>query len=93
MSVVIVARFSVPDVAGAIEALATHAPLLEEITEDAKGLGCLHHRFLAGDGDLIVLDEWGTADQFENFFEANVSSAHERDGGTTGEAHSAWRAG
>ena len=27
------------------------------------------------------------------FVEANVSSAHERDGGTTGEAHSAWRAG
>jgi hypothetical protein len=72
MSVIVVARFSVPDVAKAIESFTANAALLDEITEDAKRLGGLHHRFLAGDGEIIVEDEWGTAEQFESFFAGNA---------------------
>jgi len=72
MSVIVVGRFSVPDVAKAIESLTANAALLAEITEDAKRLGGLHHRFLAGDGEIIVEDEWGTAEQFESFFAGNA---------------------
>jgi hypothetical protein len=72
MSVIVVARFSVPDVSKAISALGDHAALLEEISEDAKGLGAIHHKFLAGEGELLVVDEWGAAEQFEKFFAGNT---------------------
>lgn len=72
MSVVVIARFTVPDVNQAREAIAAHGALLDEITEEAKGMGALHHRFLAGDGEILVLDEWGEASQFESFFQGNA---------------------
>jgi hypothetical protein len=72
MSVIVVARFSVPDVAKAIESFAANAALLAEISEDTKKLGCLHHRFLAGDGEIIAEDEWGSAEQFGSFFAGNA---------------------
>jgi hypothetical protein len=71
MSVTVIARFPVADVAKAIEGLQANAALLEEITEDTKGAGILHHRFVAGDGEIVVIDEWETAEQFQGFFEGN----------------------
>ena len=44
---------------------AGHAALLEEITEDTKGAGILHHRFVVGAAELVVIDEWETAEQFQ----------------------------
>jgi hypothetical protein len=72
MSVTVVARFNVPDVAKAIDSLAANAALLDEITEDAKSLGAIHHKFLAGDDELVVVDEWGAAEQFQSFFAGNA---------------------
>ncbi len=71
MSVTVIAHFPVADVAKAIEGLQANAALLEEITEDTKGAGILHHRFVAGVGELVVIDEWETAEQFQGFFEGN----------------------
>lgn len=71
MSVTVIAHFHVADVAKAIEGLQANAALLEEITEDTNGAGILHHRFVAGDAELVVIDEWETAEQFQEFFEAN----------------------
>ena len=45
---------------------------LLRITEEAKGLGCIHHRFVAGDGVVMVMDEWDSADSFQKFFENNA---------------------
>lgn len=73
MSVVVIVRFQVPDVAKAMEVLSSHAALLEEVTVDAKSKGAIHHRFLAGDGELVVVDEWGAAEQFQGFFAGNAS--------------------
>ena len=75
MSVVVIARFAVPDLAKAKRALASNPALLEEITEDAKRLGAQHHRFLEGDGELIVLDEWDDPAAFRKFFEGNPKVA------------------
>jgi hypothetical protein len=72
MSVVVLVRIPVADVAKAVEALDGHAALLDEITEDAKALGAIHHRFAAGDGEMLVIDEWGDAGQFEGFFADNA---------------------
>jgi quinol monooxygenase YgiN len=30
--------------------------------------GAIHHRFGVGDGFVLVVDEWETAEQFETFF-------------------------
>ena len=38
-----------------------------ELTEKAKTAGCLAHRFAVGEGQVIVVDEWATADQFHAF--------------------------
>ena len=72
MSVTVILRFPVSDVAKAVEGLSAHASLLEKITESNKNSGNVHHRFFTGDGELIVLDEWETAEQFQSFFEGNA---------------------
>jgi hypothetical protein len=75
MSVTIIAHFPVGDVAKAKEGLQANAALLQEITEDTKSAGILHHRFAAGAGagagELVVIDEWETAEQLQGFFEGN----------------------
>ncbi len=72
MSVIVVGHFPVADVAAAKQALASNGALLDEITEDAKRLGALHHRFMEGGGELLVLDEWESADAFQRFFDGNA---------------------
>lgn len=75
MSVVVTIRITVEDVAKAIDGLHGKAEFLDEITDSIKGTGMLHHRFVAGDGELMVIDEWETAEQFQTFFEGNPKVA------------------
>jgi hypothetical protein len=75
MSVTIVARFPVADIEKAIGGLQANAALLEEITEDTRSGGLIHHTFVAGEGELVVIDEWKTAEQFQSFFEGNAKVA------------------
>ena len=48
-------------------------PAGQAINSRAKELGAIHHRFMAGaDGtEIIVLDEWESAEAFKKFFEAS----------------------
>ena len=75
MSVTVTVRFPVSDVAKAIEGLHSNAKFLEEISESTRGAGLLHHRFVSGDGELMVIDEWETAEQFQSFFDGNPKVA------------------
>jgi hypothetical protein len=75
MSVVVTVRIPVADVAAAIEGLQGRGEFLGKISEIAKGSGMLHHRFVAGDGEIIALDEFETAEQFQSFFDANSEIA------------------
>src|ERR1039457_1508368 len=75
MSVVVTIHFQVSDVAKAIEGLHDKAEFLEEITASTKDAGILHHRFVSGDGELVVIDEWETAEQFQSFFDGNPKVA------------------
>ncbi len=43
--------------------------LMQEISGRAKELGAIHHRFMAGDGEVMVADEWPNAEAFQAFFE------------------------
>lgn len=75
MSVVVVIRFPVSNVPKAIEGLHASAKVLEEITESTKSAGLISHRFLSGVDHLAVVDEWGSADQFQKFFDGNPKVA------------------
>ena len=46
--------------------------LQEEITEDTKAGGLIYHTFVAGDDELVVIDEWDTAEQFQTFVAGNT---------------------
>ena len=75
MSVTVIAHFPVADVKKAVAGLQDNAALLEEITEDTKSVGIVHHTFVAGESELVVIDEWETAEQFQSFFEGNAKVA------------------
>jgi heme-degrading monooxygenase HmoA len=68
---VVIIHCPVADVAKAIEGLQSNKQLLEEITESTKAGGLRRHQFAAGDGEVVVIDEWESAEQFQSFFDGN----------------------
>jgi len=67
MSVLIVGKFS-GDTAAFRKALTERAGEFAKISEGARAAGCLHHRFGVGDGFVVLIDEWESAEQFGQFF-------------------------
>jgi hypothetical protein len=60
------------DPAKAEQVLQANADRLQKITEQAQGMGCIHHRFVGGDGVVMVMDEWDAPESFHKFFENNT---------------------
>jgi heme-degrading monooxygenase HmoA len=52
------------------EVAAQNQEMLQAIAERARAAGCVHHTFAAGDGEVIVMDEWESPEAFQRFFEA-----------------------
>jgi hypothetical protein len=69
MSVLVSMRMTV-DPARFEELARDKAEVMKEISEQGKRAGAIHHQFLAGDGEVILADEWPSAEQFEAFFAA-----------------------
>jgi quinol monooxygenase YgiN len=46
----------------------SHEDVLRGISAKARAQGCLSHRFALGDGNLLVIDEWESGEQFQKFF-------------------------
>lgn len=67
MGVLIIGKFQ-GDTAKFSEALQTRAQEFEAISERAKAQGAVHHRFGIGDGFVVIVDEWGSVEQFQGFF-------------------------
>jgi hypothetical protein len=67
MSVLITIKFQ-GDTAVFRQALVDHAGQLAKFSEQSKSAGAVHHRFGAGDGFVLVVDEWGSVEQFQQFF-------------------------
>jgi hypothetical protein len=67
MSVLIVGKFK-GDTSKFNTALAERGDEFAAIGERARQSGCIHHRFGVGDGFVVVVDEWGSVDQFNSFF-------------------------
>ena len=47
--------------------VAGNKQLVEEFTEKAKAGGCTSHLFAVGEGQIIVVDQWESAEQFQAF--------------------------
>ena len=67
MSVVIIGRFQ-GDTAKFRQALVERAAEFEKIGQEGRAAGALHHRFGIGDGFVLVVDEWESVEQFQQFF-------------------------
>jgi hypothetical protein len=67
MSVLITVKFH-GDTAIFLKAVAERTGEFARIAEKARANGGIHHRFGVGDGCVLVVDEWETAEDFETFF-------------------------
>jgi quinol monooxygenase YgiN len=67
MSVLITAKFH-GDTARFRRALTERAGEFEKVRDSARQSGAIHHRFGIGDGFVVVMDEWESAEHFERFF-------------------------
>lgn len=67
MSVLITAKFT-GDTARFGQALTERAGEFEKIASMARSAGAMHHRFGIGDGFVLVVDEWQSAEHFQRFF-------------------------
>lgn len=67
MSVVICGKFE-GDTAKFRQALVERAAEFEKHGQEGRAAGALHHRFAIGDGFVLVVDEWESIEQFQQFF-------------------------
>lgn len=67
MSVLIIGKFP-GDTAVFKKVLTDRADELVAVSEQARAAGSTHHRFGVGDGFVILVDEWESPQQFEQFF-------------------------
>jgi len=67
MSVIIITK--VPgDTAKFRQSLTDRSAEYVKIAESARSAGAIRHRFGIGDGFVLVVDEWGSPEQFQQFF-------------------------
>ena len=67
MSVLVIGKFQ-GDTAKFQQSLIDRADEFTKIAEAAKAQGGVHHRFGIGDGCVIIVDEWGSVEEFQKFF-------------------------
>jgi hypothetical protein len=67
MSVLVIGKFQ-GDTDKFRQALADRAAEFAKISDMARAAGGVHHRFGIGDGFVVIVDEWETAGQFQQFF-------------------------
>jgi len=68
------------------EFITSQQDVMRRISDEARSKGCLHHQFGIGDGFVIVVDEWESAEAFNDFFQNNADiPTVMRDAGAQGE--------
>ena len=66
MSVLVVVKFQ-SDTAKFSQSLTDRADEYAKISGQAQAAGGIHHQFGIGDGFVVIVDEWETVAQFEQF--------------------------
>jgi len=64
--------------------LVERADDLVKLSGEARTAGAIHHQFAVGDGFVLVVDEWATPGQFEQFFSRPEIQTIIRDMGGSG---------
>jgi hypothetical protein len=67
MSVLIIGKFQ-GDTGKFRQALTDRPDEFAKIADGARSAGALHHRFGVGDGFVVLVDEWESVEQFQQFF-------------------------
>ena len=67
MSVLVIGKFQA-DVGQFRQALTDRADEFVKIGEGSRSAGAIHHRFGIGDGFVVLVDEWESVEQFQQFF-------------------------
>jgi hypothetical protein len=67
VSTLIIAKFQ-GDTGKFRRALAERAGEFEKFGAAGRAAGAIHHRFGVGDGFVVVIDEWESVEQFQQFF-------------------------
>ncbi|HEY1617860.1 MAG TPA: hypothetical protein VGG25_09600 [Streptosporangiaceae bacterium] len=49
------------------QSFSEHKDLLDHFSQVARDSGAIHHQFGVGDGFLMVIDEWGSVEQYRKF--------------------------
>lgn len=50
---------------------ANNQDTLQAIAGRARESGCIHHRFVKQNGDIVAIDEWQNEDGFWSFFKSD----------------------
>ena len=67
MSILVIGKFQ-GDTAVFRQALTDRADEFAKITDGSRAAGAIHHRFGVGDGFVVIVDEWESVEQFQQFF-------------------------
>jgi hypothetical protein len=67
MSMLIIGKFQ-GDTAKFRQALIDRGDEFTKIADRARSEGAIHHRFGIGDGFVMIVDEWESAEHFQRFF-------------------------
>ena len=51
--------------------IAAEGDRLRGIAQSARDAGAIHHRFGVGDGFVVVVDEWDSAESFQRFISSD----------------------
>ncbi len=58
---------------------------LREVAQSARDAGAIHHRFGVGEGFVVVIDEWDSAESFQRFISSDAVVAVIGEMGAQGE--------
>ena len=84
MSVLVIARLKI-DPAKFDALVERRGAEMPAISQRGKAAGAIHHQFAAGDGEVLIIDEWDEADHFGAFFAGQPEIADlMADGGVEG---------
>jgi hypothetical protein len=61
--------------------LANESERLVALADRARAVGAIHHRFGIGDGFVVVIDEWESAEAFQSFLQDEQVAEVMRDSG------------
>jgi quinol monooxygenase YgiN len=74
MSVIVIGRFNA-DPAKMAAVFNSREKDVLAVTDDARTRGALRHRFAADNGQVLVVDEWESAEAFFEFFASQATVA------------------